>query len=156
LPGGRLFLGKEKKYMGIRKATVNDWEQIRSLMDQLEYPGTGTFLEARVARMVNDPDEALLVYEEREGGRILGVISLHFIPQLGVEGDFARISYFAVNERARGGGIGQALEEYCTGLARERGCTLLEVHCHTRRERAHAFYYRQGYEESPKYLIKRL
>src|SRR5450756_1531292 len=126
--------------MGIRKARFSDWEQIRSLMDQLEYPGTATFLEARVERMVNDPAEALLVYEERDGGRILGVISLHFIPQLGVEGDFARISYFAVNERARGGGIGQALEEHCTVLARERGCSLVEVHCHSRRDRAHAFY----------------
>ena len=142
--------------MGIRKARVSDWEQIRLLMDQLEYPGTASFLEARVEKLVNDTDEALLVYEEREGGRILGVLSLHFIPQLAVKGDFARISYFAVNERARGGGIGRALEEYATGLARERGCTLLEVHCHTRRERAHAFYFRQGYEESPKYLIKKL
>jgi GNAT superfamily N-acetyltransferase len=142
--------------MGIRKARVSDWGQIRLLMDQLEYPGTASFLEARVEKLVNDTDEALLVYEEREGGRILGVLSLHFIPQLAVEGDFARISYFAVNERARGGGIGRALEEYATGLARERGCSLLEVHCHTRRERAHAFYFRQGYEESPKYLIKKL
>jgi GNAT superfamily N-acetyltransferase len=133
---------------------VSDWQQIRLLLDQLEYPGTEKFLEARIERLVNDPDEALLVYEQ--GDRLLGFISLHFIPQIALEGDFARISYFAVHERARGGGIGQALEEYCTNLARERGCQLIEVHCHTRRERAHAFYFRQGYEESPKYLIKRL
>jgi GNAT superfamily N-acetyltransferase len=142
--------------MGIRRAQVSDWKQIRLLLDQLEYPGTEHFLEARIERLVNDPDEALLVYEDQTGGRILAFMSLHFIPQIALEGDFARISYFAVNERARGGGIGLALEEYCTGLARERGCSLIEVHCHTRRERAHAFYFRQGYEESPKYLIKRL
>src|SRR5258708_4775654 len=156
--------------MAIRKARVSDWQQIRSLLDQLEYPGTGSFLEARIERLVKDPDEALLVYEEEvkstggppevpgnpKEGRILGFISLHFIPQIAVEGDFARISYFAVNERARGGGIGQALEEYCTALARERGCSLIEVHIPTRRARAHSFYFRQGYEESPKYLIKRL
>jgi len=124
-------------------------------LDQLEYPGTASFLEARIARLVEDPDEVLLVYAD-SGERILGFISLHFIPQIAVEGDFARISYFAVNERARGGGIGRSMEEHCTALARERGCTLIEVHCHTRRDRAHAFYFRQGYEESPKYLIKRL
>ncbi|HTI09872.1 MAG TPA: GNAT family N-acetyltransferase [Puia sp.] len=177
----------------IRKARVSDWPQIRLLLDQLEYKGTEGFLEARIERLVNDPDEALLVYEEdlagglvtgrlvtvglvtggKEAGsqesgaagrqetggkeaKILGFISLHFIPQIALEGDFARISYFAVHERARGGGIGQALEEHCMELARERGCSLIEVHCHTRRERAHAFYFRQGYEESPKYLIKRL
>ena len=144
----------------IRKAKVSDWPQIRLLLDQLEYKGTEGFLEARIERLVNDPDEALLVYEEDLAGgkeaKILGFISLHFIPQIALEGDFARISYFAVHERARGGGIGQALEEHCMELARERGCSLIEVHCHTRRERAHVFYFRQGYEESPKYLIKRL
>ncbi len=158
--------------MGIRRARVSDWKQIRLLLDQLEYPGTEKFLEARIEKLVNDPDEALLVYEEGETPgkppgnqeeeqqqperRILAFLSLHFIPQIALEGDFARISYFAVNERARGGGIGLALEEYVTTLASERGCQLVEVHCHTRRERAHAFYFRQGYEESPKYLIKRL
>ena len=142
--------------MPIREARVSDWIQIKLLLDQLEYPGTESFLEARIERLVKDPDEVLLVYEEGAGGRILAFISVHFIPQIAVEGDFARISYFAVHERARGGGIGLALEEHCTKLARERGCTLIEVHCHTRRERAHAFYFRQGYEESPKYLIKKL
>ena len=38
---------------------------------------------------------------------------------------------------------------------RERGCDRIEVHCHERRVDAHRFYYRQGYEESPKYLMKR-
>lgn len=140
--------------MSIRPARVSDWQQIRLLLDQLEYPGTEKFLEARIEQLVNDPNEALLVYEQAD--RILGFISLHFIPQIALEGDFARISYFAVHERARGGGVGQALEEHCTRLAQDRGCQLIEVHCHTRRERAHNFYFRQGFEESPKYLIKRL
>jgi GNAT superfamily N-acetyltransferase len=96
----------------------------------------------------------LLVYEEK--GEILGFISLHFIPQIALEGDFARISYFAVERRAHGGGIGRQMEEHCTRLAMEKGCQLIEVHCHTRRSQAHSFYFRQGYEESPKYLIKKL
>jgi GNAT superfamily N-acetyltransferase len=115
--------------------------------------------------MLEDPAEILLVYEEDGGAeevvlpgtaRILGTISLHFIPQIALQGDFARISYFSVDGNARGRGIGQEMEAYCTQLARERGCELIEVHCHSRRVRAHAFYYRQGFEESPKYLIKRL
>src|SRR5258707_466729 len=154
----------------IRPARTTDWQAIKALLDQLEYPGTEKFLKARVARMVDHPDESLLVYEADGGGgtaggggrrkeepaRILAFISLHFIPQIALEGDFARISYFSVDGSARSRGIGQEMEAYCTRLARERGCELLEVHCHTRRVRAHAFYTRQGYEESPKYLIKRL
>jgi GNAT superfamily N-acetyltransferase len=48
------------------------------------------------------------------------------------------------------------MEEYVVMLAKERGCDRIEVHCHSRRTDAHRFYSRQGYEESPKYLMKRL
>ena len=151
----------------IRRARHTDWAGISRLLDQLEYPGTAGLLEARLAQLLNDPGEVLLVWESplppaaASAGAaaepaILGFLSLHFIPQIALEGDFARISYFAVDETARSEGIGRQLEEYATTLARERGCALLEVHCHTRRAKAHAFYFRQGYEESPKYLIKRL
>ncbi|MHA4807205.1 GNAT family N-acetyltransferase [Flavitalea flava] len=162
--------------MGIRIATPQDAKAIQSLLEQLEYPGTENFLVARLEKLLTDPAEQLLVYEKEEspggeGGRageerpwgeekimgnILGVLSLHFIPQLAVEGDFARISYFSVDESARSEGIGKKMEEYCARMARERGCQLIEVHCHTRRTEAHRFYARQGYEESPKYLVKRL
>jgi GNAT superfamily N-acetyltransferase len=140
--------------MSIRQARPDDWKSISSLLDQLEYPGSERFLESKIRRMIEDPGERLLVYEEK--GEILGFISLHFIPQIALEGDFARISYFAVERRARGGGIGRQMEEHCTRLAMEKGCQLIEVHCHTRRSQAHSFYFRQGYEESPKYLIKKL
>jgi GNAT superfamily N-acetyltransferase len=91
-----------------------------------------------------------------EPSTILGFLSLHFIPQIAFQGDFARISYFAVDDEARSQGIGRQLEETATRLAAEKGCTLMEVHCHTRRTRAHEFYARQGWTESPKYLIKKL
>jgi len=140
--------------MSIRLAAINDWKAIAGLLDQLDYPGSEQFLVARVRQMIEDPRERLLVYEQDDN--IKGFMSLHFIPQIALEGDFARISYFVVDDAARSEGIGQQMEEYCTQLARERGCHLVEVHCHTRRSRAHEFYARQGYEESPKYLIKRL
>jgi GNAT superfamily N-acetyltransferase len=140
--------------MGIRHAKTGDASGIQRLLEQLEYPGSGAGLESRLERMLKDPAEVLLVWEEDR--KIGGFLSLHFIPQIAMEGDFARISYFAVDEAVRGQGIGLAMEEEATRLARERGCYLIEVHCHERRTRAHAFYSRQGYEESPKYLIKRM
>jgi GNAT superfamily N-acetyltransferase len=142
--------------MGIRTAKNSDWTAISHLLDQLEYPDTASFLEEKIKKMTGHPDERLLVYEEGTEGRIIAFISLHFIPQIALRGDFARISYFAVEDTARSLGIGREMEEYCTQLARERDCHLLEVHCHTRRGRAHDFYFRQGYTESPKYLIKKL
>jgi GNAT superfamily N-acetyltransferase len=142
--------------MSIRKAEPADWQGISRLLTQLEYPGTEHFVRDRLRRMLNDPAEVLLVWAEPMGQTLLGFLSLHFIPQIALEGDFARISYFAVDDDARSRGIGRQLEEAATRLAKERGCTLMEVHCHTRRTRAHAFYARQGWTESPKYLIKKL
>jgi len=166
----------------IRLATAADAQSISRLLTQLEYPGTEEFMAAKLATMLADPAERLLVWAEPaapdasvqpvpakpgfsapnvpaeppDSEAILAILSLHFIPQLALKGDFARISYFAVDHRTRSRGIGAQLEAEATRLARERGCALIEVHCHTRRTRAHEFYARQGFEESPKYLIKRL
>lgn len=140
--------------MSIRKAALEDWEGISRLLTQLEYPGTASFMRAKLERMLNDSAETLLVWAESPN--ILGFLSLHFIPQIALKGDFARISYFAVDDEARSKGIGRRLEETATRLAKENGCALMEVHCHTRRTRAHEFYARQGWIESPKYLIKKL
>ena len=142
--------------MSIRSAKIGDWEGISRLLTQLEYPGTAVFIRSRLERMLNDPAETLLVWVDPPASDILGFLSLHFIPQIALQGDFARISYFAVDGEARSHGIGRQLEETATRLARERGCDLMEVHCHSRRTRAHEFYRRQGWEESPKYLIKKL
>jgi GNAT superfamily N-acetyltransferase len=155
--------------MPIRPAALSDAPAICRLLTQLEYPGTEDYLEVRLAGMLRDQAETLLVWEETAGAdlpegvprpagppQILGLLSLHFIPQIALRGDFARISYFVVDDDARGLGIGRQMEEEATRLAREQGCDRIEVHCASRRTDAHRFYAKQGYEESPKYLIKRL
>ena len=149
--------------MSIRPATLGDAIDISRLLTQLEYPGTEEFIEIRLAAMLQDPAETLLVWDEpadqaQTAGslRILGLLSLHFIPQIALQGDFARISYFVVADSARGQGIGQELEAEATRLARKHGCDRLEVHCSSHRTGAHMFYARQGYVEFPKYLIKKL
>jgi GNAT superfamily N-acetyltransferase len=140
--------------MSIRSARLTDGPAIEQLLDQLGYTGTQGFLPQKLRRMLADPDERLLVYETTAG--VVAFISVHFIPQIAVAGDFARISYFSVDDSVRGQGIGREMEEYVAMLAKERGCDRIEVHCHSRREDAHRFYFRQGYEEAPKYLVKRL
>jgi GNAT superfamily N-acetyltransferase len=140
--------------MEIRKATVSDSTRIVDLLNQLGYPGTEQFITKKILQLTGDPDEELLV--AAEDGEVLGFISIHFVPQIALPGAFARISYLCVDEKARGRGIGRQLESYCENLARNRNCDRIELHCNYRRKRAHRFYYRQGYEESPKYLMKKL
>ena len=138
----------------IRPAALSDAPAITALLTQLGYPDTAVFLHQKLAKMLDHPDEILLVVEVEN--QVLAFISFHIIPQIALPGDFARISYFAVEASARSLGIGKAMEEYCTNLAQERQCDRIEVHCHSRRTDAHRFYFRQGFEESPKYLIKKL
>jgi GNAT superfamily N-acetyltransferase len=151
--------------MSIRLAKPADAPAIENLLQQLGYSGTGGFLVQKLERMLDDPDERVLVYEaplDAAHGEasaqpaVVAIVSLHFIPQLALAGDFARISYFAVDDRFRSKGVGRQMEKYIVALARERHCDRIEVHCHWQREDAHRFYFRQGYEEAPKYLIKRL
>lgn len=53
-------------------------------------------------------------------------------------------------------GIGALLESQAVKVAHQRGSDRIEVHCHSRRVDAHRFYDRQGYVDSPRYLLKSL
>lgn len=138
----------------VRDATVDDAPAISALLTSLGYPGTEGFVPDKIAVLLQHPDARLLVAWDATG--VLGVVSVHFIPQLALQGDFCRISYLCVAEGARSRSVGAVLEERVVALAQARGCDRIELHCHSRRTDAHRFYARQGYEESPKYLMKLL
>lgn len=138
----------------IREAVVDDAPAVVRLLEQLGYPQPRSLVEARIAQQCSHPEALMLV--ALAGADLLGFISLHFVPQLALAGDFCRISYFCVDEQARGGGLGAILERRAELEARARGCDRIELHSHARREAAHRFYARHGYEESPKYLMKML
>jgi GNAT superfamily N-acetyltransferase len=136
----------------IREAAEEDAAALATLLTQLGYPGAEPFIGNRITQQRSHPDALMLV--ACAGRQPLGFISLHFIPQVALAGDFCRISYFCVEEDARALGLGALLEQRAEEEARKRGCDRIEVHCHERRSQAHRFYHRQGYEESPKYLMK--
>lgn len=138
----------------IRKAMIPDAEAIRTLLNQLEYPTEDGFIHDKLAEMLAHPDQELLVYEH--GKIVAGFVSLHFVPQIALNGAFAIISYLAVDEKYRDKGIGAELEAYCTKLAKLHKCDRIQLHCHIRREDAHRFYERRGFQESRKYLTKNL
>lgn len=140
--------------MKIRKAHLSDITAIQVLLRQLDYPDTEPFLLPKLERMLLDPNEVMLVYELDSA--VVAFVSVHFIPQIALQGDFARISYFAVKDEIRGKGIGAEMEKYITTLAKEKNCDRIEVHCHSRRSEAHRFYLRQGFKEAPKYFIKKM
>jgi GNAT superfamily N-acetyltransferase len=140
--------------MSIRKAELKDAPYITRLLDQLDYPGSDDFIREKMKAILSNLNEELLVYETE--GKVVGFIIVTFLTQLGLKGDIARIGYFSVDENYRNKRIGKQLEEYIEQLAKAKHCDRIEVHCHERRKEAHKFYYRQGYFESPKYLMKSL
>ncbi|ORM65855.1 GNAT family N-acetyltransferase [Pantoea rodasii] len=140
--------------MNIRQALAKDSFALSALLTELGYSGTEKFIDTRLAQLSSHPDEMLLVAEH--GNQVLGFLSLHFIPQLALPADFARISYFCIAEGERSKGSGQQLLSHAEQLARERGCDRMEVHCHASRLKANQFYSREGYVESPRYHIKDL
>jgi len=141
-------------WMNIRLAEPKDAFALSALLSELGYEDTAPFIERRLTQLIADDTERLLMVEH--GHTVLGFLSLHFIPQLALAGDFARISYFCIAEGERSKGAGQKLLQYAEQLARDRGCDRMEVHCHQRREKANAFYLREGFTESPCYHIKEL
>ncbi|WP_264289432.1 GNAT family N-acetyltransferase [Duffyella gerundensis] len=140
--------------MNIRPAQVNDSFALSALLSELGYGSTDDVMARRLSQLIADEKETLLVAEE--GGTVLGFISLHFIPQLALAGDFARISYFCIAEGERSRGLGQQLLAYAEQIAVRHGCDRMEVHCNAHRHKANQFYLREGYEESPRYHIKPL
>jgi GNAT superfamily N-acetyltransferase len=138
----------------IRKAKLSDSPFIAELLDQLGYPIKKEYIYNKLQKYKHDSDEKLFVAVGN--GSVLGFISIHFIPQIALPGDFARISYFCVDDKMRYNKIGSKLEAYCEKIAKERGCDRIELHCHARRKPAHRFYRNHGYIESPKYFVKML
>lgn len=140
--------------VNLRPAELDDAAALVDLLAQLGYPGAQAFIELRLRELLSHPDASLLVAEME--GAVCGFISLHFVPQLALAGDFCRVSYLCVADGARSLGVGALLEQAAVAQARRRGCDRIELHSSARRTDAHRFYARQGYVESPKYLVKSL
>ncbi|MCW0425520.1 MULTISPECIES: hypothetical protein [Xanthomonas] len=81
---------RENGTLDIRNAAMADRQAIVALMAALDYAGTEDFIEARLAQLLAHRDAALLV--AATGDDVLGVLSLHFLPQLALAGDICRIS----------------------------------------------------------------
>jgi len=137
----------------IRKAKITDVSEISALLGQLGYPVDERLIKEKLVLLNDHADHELLAYEQNE--KVIGFISIHFVPQIAMTGDFANIAYFCVDENIRGKGVGAALLARAEELVAERKCDRIFVHCNGHRIDAHRFYERNGYTNSPKYYVKK-
>jgi GNAT superfamily N-acetyltransferase len=123
----------------IRDAAPDDAPAIAALIAALGYDVSEAEVRARLA------DAGALVADQ-EG--VIGVLTTNVMTVLHRPRPVGRISMLVVAEAARGRGIGAALVAAAERQLRDRGCGLIEVTSNARRERAHAFYERLGYERT--------
>lgn len=136
----------------IREGNCNDANVIQTLLEQLGYLKTIEFIENKIKLFEKDDRQFIFIATINQ--LPVGFLSLTMIPQLALEGDFARIAYLCVDEQFQTKRVGQALIAYAEQIAQKWGCNRMELHCADYRKNAHKFYLGQNYEDAPKYFRK--
>lgn len=129
----------------IRDARAADADDIARLLDQLGYPSRGSAVAARLERLAIVGDRVVVAELD---GHAVGLAHLHVTPALERDRPAAKIGALVVDETHRGRGVGRALVQAAEEEARRRGCELLFLTTAARRNDAHVFYERLGFEQT--------
>lgn len=139
----------------IRDARASDRDDLARLSTQLGYPMTPEEAAARLEEIAGHADHALFVAESRS--RLAAWLQVS-LPRIFESPRQAEIAGLVVDEDHRGRGIGRALLAEAERWARSKRCSALRVRSNVVRERALAFYRREGFGEikTQRVLEKRL
>lgn len=142
----------------IRTASLEDAIPIAGLLRamgwfarmQAERPEeTQRKLKVQLERCLADDSHAVLV-AENPAGAIVGYAAVHWLPYLIHAGPEGYVSELFIDETYRGQGIGSALLDAVTALARQRGCARLSLlNMRGRESYQRQFYGKHGWEERP-------
>jgi GNAT superfamily N-acetyltransferase len=130
----------------IRQARLEDYAKIANLAQQLGYESTAENIAARIAPMRESSEHGVFV-AELVNGQIAGWIGVFVYRSVEAEAR-AEVSGLVVDANVRSQGIGQRLLERAEQWAREKDCHAIGLRTNVIRERAHAFYERQGYQHT--------
>ncbi|MEU3626572.1 GNAT family N-acetyltransferase [Amycolatopsis coloradensis] len=94
-----------------------------------------------------DPAQLLIVADD--AGEAVGTLQLSIIPGLARKGALrGQIEAVRVRASHRGSGLGGELMRWAIDESRRRGCALVQLTSDVKREDAHRFYERLGFEAS--------
>lgn len=127
----------------VREATLDDAAALADLVTQLGYPSRSEEMVTRLTTL-HTADSGLLVAEV--GGAVLGVVHVQRLATLVLD-DAAEIGALVVDAKWRGQGVGCTLLQAAEEWARQRGCSALHVRTNIVRQRAHEFYFRNGFRQ---------
>jgi GNAT superfamily N-acetyltransferase len=127
----------------IRRARSSDAARLAVLSGELGYPTTEAEMKVRLRRVLPKRDNIVLIAERHHdviGWMHLSVCELLETPP------YAEINGLVVAESHRSAGAGAKLLQAGEDWARKKRCANMHVRSNVIRERAHAFYERQGFE----------
>lgn len=103
-------------------------------------------IEAAWQRLRTEAPTARVLLAETDGQPV-GTLTLFVLPMLAHGGTpAALVEAVAVDPRVQGRGIGRALMDAAMAHARAAGCYKLALSSNNKRDEAHAFYERLGYQ----------
>ena len=137
----------------IREAQAGDAPRLKQLINDLGHP----IEEADIVRNLETLTTTdLLPLVAVEGGGIIGLCGLAATVTVHRDAPVGRVSIMVVDEAHRSRGIGALLVAEAEKRLAERGCVILEVTSNIKRDRAHNFYEKLGYERTSYRFMKRL
>ena len=136
-------VGAKEQPCVVRPPKPSDYERLAELSNQLGYASTAVQVRLRLETL-HDTNQYGVFVAELAGGRIAGFIGVYVFRAVELDG-FVEISGLVVDEEIRSAGIGRRLLEAGEAWARERGYDGISVRSNVMRERAHAFYERNGF-----------
>jgi GNAT superfamily N-acetyltransferase len=139
--------------VALREARRNDVRQIVEMLldDELgktrEDAGDLTPYLAGFDAIAADPLNTQYVWEEN--GEVVGCLQLTLLPGIGQRGMWrAQVEGVRVAASQRGTGIGGKMMQAVIAIARERGCTLMQLTTNKVRTDAQRFYEQLGFTKS--------
>ncbi|MCC7096755.1 MAG: GNAT family N-acetyltransferase [Thermomonas sp.] len=138
----------------LRNAVIADADDVARLLDELGYPCDLRDAVERIATILANDRQALVV--ARRGGVVCGLVALDFMYYLPLGTTTCRITTLVVLEDARGSGVGRHLLMEAERRARAGGAARIELTSGTQRTEAHGFYRACGYSNSSMRFVKPL
>ena len=138
----------------LRGAVPADADDVALLLTQLGYPCEAADAAERIASMLHNDRQALILARSR--GVVCGLLALDFMYYLPLGTTTCRVTALVVATDARGLGLGRLLLRDAEHRARLGGAARLEVTSAGHRTEAHAYYRACGFSEGAVRFVKLL
>lgn len=138
----------------LRGAVPADADDVARLLTQLGYPSDAADAAERIATVLHNDRQALILARSR--GVVCGLLALDFMYYLPLDTTTCRVTALVVSTDARGQGLGRLLLRDAEHRARLGGAARLEVTSAGHRTEAHAFYRACGFSDGAVRFVKLL